>query len=62
MANTGGWYASCAICGLTFDSELPIDSDEETDATYSGEIVEKSDWKCSTLLLSMLVVWEKESR
>lgn len=33
----------CAICGSTFRSSLSIDSDEETDLTYSGEVIGQSD-------------------
>ncbi|KAJ6109922.1 hypothetical protein N7486_002157 [Penicillium sp. IBT 16267x] len=41
----GGWDVYCAICGSTFDSRLSIDSDDETDATYSGEVIGQSDLK-----------------
>ncbi|KAJ5651970.1 hypothetical protein N7507_009396 [Penicillium longicatenatum] len=41
----GGWDVYCAICGSTFDSKLSIDSDDETDATYSGEVIGDSDLK-----------------
>lgn len=33
----------CAICGSTFGCSLSIDSDEETDLTYSGEVIGESD-------------------
>jgi hypothetical protein len=39
----GGWDSYCAICGSTFRSRLSIDSDDETDLTYSGEVIGESD-------------------
>ncbi|KAJ5606323.1 hypothetical protein N7510_009104 [Penicillium lagena] len=41
----GGFDVYCAICGSTFQSEsnLSIDSDDETDQTYSGEVIGESD-------------------
>lgn len=39
----GGWDTYCAICGSTFRSRLSIDSDDETDLTYSGEVIGESD-------------------
>jgi hypothetical protein len=39
----GGWDVYCAICGSTFNSRLSVDSDDETDLTYSGEVIGESD-------------------
>ena len=39
----GGWDVYCAICGSTFKSDLSIDSDDETDLTYSGTVIGESD-------------------
>ncbi|KAJ5889850.1 hypothetical protein N7504_010660 [Penicillium tannophilum] len=41
----GGWDVYCAICGSTFRSSVSIDSDDETDLTYSGEVIGESDIK-----------------
>jgi hypothetical protein len=43
IAIMGGWDSYCAICGSTFRSDLSIDSDDETDLTYSGEVIGESD-------------------
>lgn len=39
----GGWDVYCAICGSPFTNNLSIDSDDETDQTYSGEVIGDSD-------------------
>ncbi|KAF9886785.1 hypothetical protein FE257_011162 [Aspergillus nanangensis] len=39
----GGFDVYCAICGCTFSSRLSIDSDDETDYTYDGEVIGESD-------------------
>lgn len=43
IANMGGWDVYCAICGSTFNSRVSIDSDDETDLTYSGKVIGESD-------------------
>ncbi|THC95119.1 hypothetical protein EYZ11_005403 [Aspergillus tanneri] len=39
----GGFDVYCAICGSTFRSNVSIDSDDETDYTYSGDVIGDSD-------------------
>ncbi|KAF7588703.1 hypothetical protein BBP40_005303 [Aspergillus hancockii] len=39
----GGFDVYCAICGSTFRSGVSIDSDDETDFTYSGDVLGDND-------------------
>jgi hypothetical protein len=60
----GGWDSYCAICGSTFKSHLSIDSDDETDLTYSGKVIGESDlqWLQTLCALGLNAAGPKERK